>query len=155
MKLMFKQRIFSWLDSYDIYDESGNVYYRVEGNLSFGHSFNIYNKNNRLVGVLKQKIFTLLPVFEIYDGNNNYLGSVNKNLSFFTPSFTVQYKGLEVTGDWFEWDYQIKKNGSIIASISKELFRFSDTYQINVKDEYALDALMVVLAIDAVKCSRD
>jgi len=23
MKLLFKQRIFSWLDSYDIYDEKG------------------------------------------------------------------------------------------------------------------------------------
>ena len=25
MKLLFKQRFFSWLDSYDIYDEAGNT----------------------------------------------------------------------------------------------------------------------------------
>ena len=25
MKLLFKQRIFSWIDSYDIYDENGNI----------------------------------------------------------------------------------------------------------------------------------
>ena len=24
MKMLFKQRFFSWLDSYDIYDEAGN-----------------------------------------------------------------------------------------------------------------------------------
>ena len=37
MKLLFKQRFFSWLDSYDIYDEHGNTIYTVEGKLSWGH----------------------------------------------------------------------------------------------------------------------
>ena len=29
MRLIFKQRFFSWFDSYDIYDEAGNVVYTV------------------------------------------------------------------------------------------------------------------------------
>lgn len=38
----------------------------------------------------------------------------------------------------------------------KEIFNFTDTYVIDVKDpENALDALMFVLAIDAEKCSRN
>ena len=32
MKLLFKQRLFSWFDSYDIYDEAGNTVYVVKGN---------------------------------------------------------------------------------------------------------------------------
>lgn len=39
MKLLFKQRIFSWLDSYDIYDEKGETVYTVKGQLSFGLNF--------------------------------------------------------------------------------------------------------------------
>ena len=31
MKLLFKQRLFSWFDSYDIYDESGNTVYVGKG----------------------------------------------------------------------------------------------------------------------------
>ena len=31
MKLLFKQRLFSWFDSYDIYDEFGNTVYVVKG----------------------------------------------------------------------------------------------------------------------------
>ena len=31
MKLLFKQRFFSWLDSYDIYDEYENTVYVVKG----------------------------------------------------------------------------------------------------------------------------
>ena len=30
MKLLFKQRLFSWFDSYDIYDEAGNTAYVVK-----------------------------------------------------------------------------------------------------------------------------
>ena len=43
-----------------------------------------------------------------------------------------------------------------VASISKELFNWTDTYTIDVADPGdALYALMVVLAIDAEKCSRN
>ena len=35
MKLLFKQRLFSWFDSYDIYDEAGNTVYVVKGQLSW------------------------------------------------------------------------------------------------------------------------
>ena len=38
MKLFFKQRFFSWFDSYDIYNEAGETVYTVEGKLSWGHS---------------------------------------------------------------------------------------------------------------------
>lgn len=43
-----------------------------------------------------------------------------------------------------------------VAIIRKEIFNFTDTYVIDVKDlENALDALMFVLAIDAEKCTRN
>jgi uncharacterized protein YxjI len=34
MKLLFKQRFFSWFDSYDIYNEAGDIVYTVKGQLS-------------------------------------------------------------------------------------------------------------------------
>ena len=68
MILRFKQRFFSWFDSYDIYDENGNVYFTVEGLPAFGHEFHIRDKNGVLVGRLKQQLFRFLPHFEIYEG---------------------------------------------------------------------------------------
>ena len=42
MKLYFKQRFFSWFDSYDIYDyDTGDVVYTVEGQLAWGHCLHI------------------------------------------------------------------------------------------------------------------
>ena len=59
-------------------------------------------------------------------------------------------------GDFFEWDYHIiNSRGDLIATVSKELFKLTDTYIIDVNDpEDALGALLLVLAIDAEKCSR-
>ena len=66
MKLLFKQRFFSWFDSYDIYDESGNTVYTVEGKLSWGHCMKIYDAYGNELGMIQEKIFTFLPKFEIY-----------------------------------------------------------------------------------------
>ena len=43
MKMVFKQRFFSWFDSYDIYDEQGNTLYEVRGQLSWGHCLKIFD----------------------------------------------------------------------------------------------------------------
>ena len=70
MKLLFKQRFFSWFDSYDIYDETGRVVYQVEGRLSWGHKLVIYDRNGNEVGTVLEKVLTLLPKFEIYKTMN-------------------------------------------------------------------------------------
>ena len=56
-----------------------------------------------------------------------------------------------------EWDYSIVgPAGDNVASVSKQLFNWTDTYVIDVPDPAnAILALMIVLAIDAEKCSRD
>ena len=36
MKMLFKQRMFSWFDSYDIYDEYGNTLFVVKGSFPGG-----------------------------------------------------------------------------------------------------------------------
>lgn len=43
MRLLFKQRFFSWFDSYDIYDEDGSTGFTVEGKLAWGHCLHILN----------------------------------------------------------------------------------------------------------------
>lgn len=156
MKLLFRQRIFSWFDSYDIYDEWGNTVYTVRGQLSWGHLLKIYDAQGYAVGTVRERVLTFLPKFEMYLGDR-YMGCVRKRFSFFRPVFDLNCNGWQVEGDWFEWDYDIRSaRGARVATISKQLFRWSDTYVIDVADpNHALCALMVVLAIDAEKCSRN
>lgn len=156
MKLLFKQRFFSWFDSYDIYDKRGEVVYTVKGQLSWGHCLKIYDNVGREVGTVKEKVLTFLPKFEIYLGDQ-YIGCINKELTFIKPKFNIDFNGWSVDGDWLEWDYRIRDaGGSIIAVVAKQVLNWTDTYTIDVDESQdPLCALMVVLAIDAEKCSRN
>ena len=156
MKLYFKQRLFSWFDSYYIYGEDGQVCYTVEGKLSWGHKLHILNPAGAHIATVKEVVLTLLPCFELYLGEQ-YLGCIQKKFSFFRPQYQIDCNGWQVECDLFEWDYQITgASGAPVATVSKELFRLTDTYVIDVNDPRdALCALMLVLAIDAEKCSRN
>ena len=155
MKLLFKQRFFSLLDSFDVYDENGNTVYTVEGQFSIGHCLKIYNAADQEIGTVKQKLLTFLPKFEIYLGNQ-YVGCIEKEFALFTPTYHIDYNGWFIEGDIFQWDYQIVDgSGKKIARLSKELLNWPDTYSLTIHNPAnALPVLMVVLAIDAEKCSN-
>ena len=157
MKLLFKQRFFSWLDSYDIYDEEGRTVYTVKGKLGWGHVLHILDAGGAHVATLKEVVLTFLkPKFELYVGENR-VGVITKEVTFFKPRFTIDFNGWSVSGSFWEWDYSILDgDGSTVAVVSKDVWNWTDTYAIEVADPAdALYALMVTLAIDAEKCSRD
>lgn len=156
MRLLFKQRLFSWFDSYDIYDEAGSTVYVVKGQLSWGHCLKIFDARGREVGMVKEQVLTLLPEFRLYQ-DGVCVGSIHKEFSLFKPKYTIDFKGWRVEGDFFEWDYQVQNwQGACVAQVSRQLFNWTDTYSIEVQDPAdALCALMLVLAIDAEKCSRN
>ena len=155
MRLLFKQRLFSWFDNYDIYDEAGNTMFVVKGEIAWGHLLRIYDANGNELGCVKEKIFSWLPKFEMYF-RDNYIGCISKEFTFFKPKFNIDYNGWQMHGNLFEWDYYITNSyGQHIATISKEIWKWADTYVIDVLNpQDALYALMLVLAIDAEKCSR-
>ena len=47
MKMRFKQRAFTWFDSYEIKDEAGLLLYTVQGKLSWGHCLKIFDAEER------------------------------------------------------------------------------------------------------------
>ncbi len=154
MKLLIKQRVFSWTDTYDVYDESGNVKYFVKAEFfSFGHMLHVYDAMEREAGVIRQKLLSLLPVFEI-EVNGSTIGRIEKRISLFRPKYDIDFNGWHAEGDFLGWEYDVFKGQSIAAHISKELFLWGDTYVIeypNPEDE--LTALLLVIAIDAANCT--
>lgn len=150
MKLLFKQRFLSWLGSYDIYGEAGEVLYTVKGKVGLGHRFNVYDSLGNQVGEINQVVFRVLPEYAITVGGQQ-LGSVKKKFHLFKQDYDIDYMGWYADGDFFGFDYAIYDvSGNQVASISKQLFKFTDTYVIDVLNpQNALYALMLTVAIDA------
>ena len=155
MRLIFKQRMFSWFDSYDIYDEYGNVVYTVEGKMSWGRKLHINDALGVHIATLKQKVFAFLPTFQMYV-RENYVGSISKELTLFKPAFYIDCNGWQIEGNFLEWDYEIKDGNKVVATLQKKIMNWTDTYVLDIDDRYdAVTVLMVALAIDAEKDNRN
>lgn len=156
MRLLFKQRAFSWFDSYDIYDEQGQTVYIVKGRLAWGHKLEIYTPAGGHLGTVKEEVLTLLPRFALYQGEQ-YIGQIKKEFSFFKPRFELDYNGWQVQGDVWGWNYSVQDAaGQTLMQASKQLFNWTDTYILDIaRPQDALECLMIVLAIDAAKCSEE
>lgn len=154
MKLCIKQKIFSWFDSYNVYDENNNIVYKVQGRLAWGHKLVIYDADGDEVGMVKEVILTWMPKFKLYE-RGNYIGDIRKKISLFNPKYVIDHKDWTAVGNFVEWNYDIKSPSGSVATVYKKLFRLTDTYVIDVNDPAdALCCLMFAIAIDAEKCSR-
>lgn len=99
MQLLIRQRVFSWTDSYDVYDPEGQPRYTVRAEfLALGHQIHVYDKRTgQEVGSIHQRLLTLLPQFEIVTGGQ-VRGTVRKAFSLFTPPVYRGFSGLERGG---------------------------------------------------------
>ena len=157
MELRIKQRVFSWSDTYDVYDESGESRYFVKAELfSFGHQIHVYDKRSgREVGSIHQKLLTFLPKFEIVIGDR-VAGTIQKEFSFLRPRYHVDFRGWDAEGDFLNWEYNVYQGSREVMHITKEWLTWGDTYVLrygSVADE--IPGLLLVIAIDAVNCSDD
>ena len=156
MKLLIKQRVFSWTDKYDIYDEDGNVRYFVKGEFfSLGHRLHIYDADGNEVGLVRQKLMTILPVFELEE-DGHVIGRVERRFSMFKPKYDVDFRGWRAEGDFLQWEYEVWQACSMVMRITRKILFWGDTYVLDIADPAdELYGLMLVLAIDAANCSAD
>ena len=155
MQLLIKQRVFSWTDTYDVYDEKEEQKYFVKAEIfTLRHQIHVYDKGGNEVGVVKQRLLTPLSAFDIEIGGKEF-GSVQKEFSFFKPRYELDYNGWRCEGDFLAWEYDVYEACSVAVHISKKPFKWGDTYVLDIldpKDE--IMALMLAIAIDAANCTK-
>lgn len=119
MRLMIKQRVFAWTDTYDIYDEWGNKKYFVKSEaFRLTHQVHVYDLAGNEIGHVSQRLFTFLPTFDISVGGRP-CGSIKKEFTFFKPSYSIEYGGWQCDGDFLSWNYSVTAGSRLVADISK------------------------------------
>ncbi|MCI2069324.1 MAG: LURP-one-related family protein [Bacilli bacterium] len=150
MGLCIKEKVFSWSEAYDVYDENGNVKYTVKGEVfSLGHKIHIYDLEGKEVASVIEKVWSFLKNFRIFI-NGEEKGAIKEKFSFFHPKYNVDFLDLEVEGDIFDWNYQMTKGGTIVATMQRKVFSWASTFYLDCAlktDEVSYLALAI--AIDA------
>ncbi|SHI58733.1 LURP-one-related/scramblase family protein [Lutispora thermophila] len=153
MRFVVKQKIFSFGDNFTINDEMGNSYFQVQGKVfAIGDKLRMYDMQGNEVVYIEQKLFKLLPEYTIYY-NGNPAARVKKEFTLFKPRFNIEsfIGNYTIEGNFLGMDFNVLKNGRVVARVSKKWFSFRDTYGVDISDEenYAF-ILALVIVIDQV-----
>ena len=150
MNFYMKQRVFSWKDRFEIYDDAGNVRYYVEGEVfTFGKKLHVMDANGNEVVFVHEKVWSMFPRYYI-DRNGQQVAEVLREFSFFKPRYTIYGLDWKIFGDFWDHEYEINNGILPIVRVRKEWFTFGDAYQISIDDSVdEAVAIAVVLVIDA------
>lgn len=154
MKLYLKQKVFKFLDHYDVYDEEQNVIFTVNQKFRFlGFHAEVIAKKGFSSFVIDKEVFRFLPkyILTFEDGEQIIL---NFRFSLLQRKIDVEttFGNLFVRGNYWDLDFDVLKEQEVIATISKKWLSWGDTYEIDVYDEkYASEVLGIVIAIDSQK----
>lgn len=153
MRLYIKQKVFSFRDKFNIYDENGNVRYTATGEiLTLGKKLHITDSTGGEVMFIRQRLLTLLPKYEIILGGCDAV-EISKKFTVFRHEYAIEQWGISIRGDFFAHEYEVIRNGNEIAHLSKAWLTWGDTYAIDIADPR--DELMALAAILVVDCCME
>ena len=149
MKYYMKPKFFAIKEDFWIKNDYGEDTFFVDKKfLSLGLQFDMI-KNNEILYSVKEKLLTFLSNYEIYN-SMEVVAKVNQKLTFMRDKIKVDSKYGEFTiqGNLFDYSYRIYKDNMGEAKIEKELFAFTDNYQVDIDFEDEAFILTLVVIID-------
>lgn len=159
MRYVMRQKILSLADSFTIKDENDEDAFQVKGKLfSFGDKLSFQDLSGDELVYIDQRLLNWSPTYELWRGDE-LLAVVKRELfSFIHHRFTVDVPGpddLEAEGDFLDHEYTFTRGDSVVATVSKKWFSWSDTYGIEIADgEDPVLVLASAVVVDMV-CHSD
>ncbi len=155
MKLMIKQKVFSWGEKFTVYDEAGSEKYKVQGEVfTLGKKLHVYDLAGTEVVYIQQKIMSFLPRFFVTVLGKE-VAEIKAKFSILRPKYQIDGLNWQVEGNFTGHDYAVYAENGPVVEIRKEWLTWGDTYVLNIADpEHELAALAIVLAIDAVQAQQ-
>lgn len=153
MRYALKEKLWSFGGTYEICDERERPVFVVKGKaFSWGSKLSFEDPAGRQLAFISQKLLSLKPRFEIHrDGR--LFAEVVREWSW-KSRFTLDVPGpndYEITGSFWEHDYTFRRKGTTVASVSKTMWSWADTYGVDIVDgEDDVAILSTVVVIDLV-----
>ena len=150
MRYVMRQKLLSLADNFTIKNEREQDVFLVKGKVfSFGDKLSFQDLAGNELVFIDQRLLNWSPTYELWKGDE-LLAVVKRELfSFIHHRFTVDVPGpndLEAEGDFLDHEYMITRGGSVVATVSKRWFSWTDTYGVEVADGED-DVLLLATAV--------
>lgn len=148
MKYLIRERIFSIGNKFDIENEFGNIDYTVVGRVfTLGKKLTLYRQGLEDLEI-EERFLRILPEYEILRQGEK-IGWVKKQFSLFSPSYEIysKYGSYEIKGSFTQHEFDILKDGNIVARISKRYISWSDTYSVDIDSSEDAGFILAILII--------
>ena len=157
MKLLIKQKYFSFRDKFTITDENGQPWFYVEGNIPFfsRKKIHIYDMNNNEVLMLQSRFTFMFLKFDFFrpaSGMDQPVGLFKEKMHFpFTRRFRYSDENGEIaiSGSFIGYNWKIKDAATkaLCGTLNKKFFKIADTYTLDITDDTKDPALMLAFAL--------
>ena len=149
-KYQMRQKLMSIGDDYWIEDDGGDKAYKVDGKaMRMRETWVLEDAQGNEVAKIREKKLSIRDAMRIERGDTT-VATVKKALvSPLRQRFTVELDNgseLKVKGNIIDHEYEIERDGTKIAEVSKRWFRVRDTYGIEIA-EGENDALILATTV--------
>ena len=158
MKYMMKEKVLSWSDTYEIKNHNEELMYTVKGKaFSFGDKLKLYDRSGQEKAFIEQKMLAMMPRYRLYK-NDELFAEIQQKVTWFKKKFILDVPGpndYTIEGSFWDHNYRFERKGKEVATVSKKMFSWADTYGIDIVDgEDDVSILATAVIIDLV-CDRD
>jgi uncharacterized protein YxjI len=153
MRYLMRKQLFSIGDDFWVEDEDGQRVFKVDGKvLRVRQTFVLEDPSGAEVATIRKKLVALRDTMDIeYEGQ--VVARVRR--AMFSPlrqRFHVDVAGgpeMVVQGNITDHEYEVRRDGTTVAEISKRWFSLRDTYAVDVgPDENVALVLALTVAVD-------
>jgi uncharacterized protein YxjI len=151
-RFVMREKLLSIGDDYWIEDADGNKAFKVDGKaMRLRDTFKLEDANGNEVAEIQERKLSIRGKMNIERGGKD-LASVHKALIGIRDRFDIDLEGggeLKAKGNFLDHQYEIKRDGDVIAEISKKWVRVRETYGVSIAPgaDVAL-MLAITVAID-------
>jgi len=154
MIFRIKEKFWSWGNDFSITDAEGSVRYQVDGKaFSWGDKLSFQDAGGREIAFISQKLLSFKPRYKIII-NGAVFAEVIKEWTWFNKKFTLDVPGpndYTIDGSFWAHEFTFEKQGRTVATVSKKLWSWADSYGVDIADgEDEVAVLCACIVIDQV-----
>ncbi|HEX8733026.1 MAG TPA: LURP-one-related family protein [Ktedonobacterales bacterium] len=157
MRYIIREKFFHLGEDSQITDEQGQPVYEVDGKvLSLRNTLIMRDMRGQEVARVNRQLIALTPTYMI-DRPGQDETIVRKHfINLLGDHFTIDIPGphdLEMDGNLFDHEYQVKGEGGVVATVSKRWISLTDTY--GVETAPGADDVLILASVLALDLAED